>query len=171
MGNSSMDNTYAIIIHEDGNLTEHILGNHNPGMVLPTSQTDLSYTSTVIENPNGDEDFTHYRYVTITRNRVGYSNLFYTFPSVATSSVDLIAAWGDSSGDSFGTYHGDGNYEQKTVDFLLYNDSTNDPTNAPTLAPTDSPTYSPTLAPTDSPTLAPTHAPTHSPTISFENRI
>ena len=29
-----MDNTYAIIISEDGELSEHILGDHNAGFVL-----------------------------------------------------------------------------------------------------------------------------------------
>ena len=33
IGNSTMDNTYAIVISEDGELSEHILGDHNAGFV------------------------------------------------------------------------------------------------------------------------------------------
>lgn len=106
----------------------------------------------------------------ITRNRVGYSNLFYTYPNKYTPNVGLIAAWAIEPGDAFGNFHGYDNYLIDETTFLLTNDTTNDPTQAPTNSPTDAPTHHPTLAPSLAPTHAPSIAPTPAPTVTFESR-
>lgn len=47
IGNSTMDNTYAIVISEDGELSEHILGDHNAGFEYNLSLSISFLLSTV----------------------------------------------------------------------------------------------------------------------------
>ena len=47
LGNQTMDNTYAIVIGADGSLSEHILGNHNPGWVYTALSMSMPMTAMI----------------------------------------------------------------------------------------------------------------------------
>merc|ERR1712176_1756843 len=163
IGNTTMDNTYAFIVDEDGTVSEHRLGNHNAGDILPTSITDLTYNQTT---ENG------IRTVEISRSREAYSNLFYTFPNGRSNSVPLIAAWALQPNEAFHATanHGSTNKLHTFVNFVLSNETTPDPTSAPTFSPSQSPSLAPTFSPSTAPTLAPSLSPTNAPTQEYANR-
>ena len=85
-----MSGTYAIIVTQNGNIFEYILGNAAIGTNVTSDITIISsniLTSSV--------DNLTYCNVIITRSITGSSDSEYTFPIVANSNISMIWAQGD----------------------------------------------------------------------------
>jgi hypothetical protein len=84
-GGASMTNRYTLIVEGSGSITERKLGNHTSGSLLGSSF--LASTSSVAGSV---------RTTTVSRNRVGASADYFTFPNTA-GSFTIIWAKGNGS--------------------------------------------------------------------------
>lgn len=105
-GNDVMADTYAIIVTENGDVFEYILGNHFAGTDVTNGITIESNTE--IEDTSGGSDGLTYRNVIISRTIEGDSdNDDFVFPTENGTQFEMI--WAQGNGNSWtapSNYHG-----------------------------------------------------------------